>query len=84
MASFCREDFSNNETVVESNGNIVIVTTVNSLLSSSLQNNYNILEYVTGFNEETKKKEYYFVFKNSEEAKTFIFNKLKLFPAKTV
>ena len=84
MASFCREDFSNNETVVESNGNIVIVTTVNSLLSSSLQNNYKILEYVTGFNEETKKKEYYFVFKNSEEAKTFIFNKLKLFPAKTV
>ena len=83
MASFCREDFSNNETVVESNGNIVIVTTVNSLLSSSLQNNYNILEYVTGFNEETKKKEYYFVFKNSEEAKTFILNKLKLFPAKT-
>ena len=81
-ASFCAAEFVNTETKIEMGDNIMIVTTTNFGLSNSLQNNYNVVQYESYVNTETKQKEYSFVFRKNEQASAFIFEKVNLFSKK--
>lgn len=71
-------------TTVEKEKGLIFVTTTNFALANSLQNNSNVVDYLKYENGEIGKTEYAIVFKDTQEANSFIFEKMNRFDKSAV